>query len=294
MGPSASPAHFVAQLFSRETAALLRASTVARTTRDPEGVHQARVASRRLRAEINLLADVLDPRWCAHLERELAHFGRLLGRCRDLDVVTAHLGTVARGDPALDTSVITHLRARRDALGPRLNAALASHRYRTLLSRLVDGSLSPSLGTVPADWPTPLVTRWRTRWDTVAAALESPPTSEQLHALRIATKRARYASEVLDALVGGLQPVLDRASAAQDHLGLLHDQTVTSALVADWYRSPAAARGVDPGDAIESWARALRMDPPHPHRWLDPLNEALVLVEERRRDLERGPEPTRG
>ncbi len=294
MGPSASPAHFVAQLFSRETAALLRASAVARTSRDPEGVHQARVASRRLRAETGLLADVLDPQWCARLEHELHHFGRLLGQCRDLDVVIAHLDDVARGEPDLDITVVVHLRARRDALAPRLDAALGSRRYRQMLAHLVDGSLSPPLGLVGPTWSSPLVDRWRTRWEAVASAIEGPATDEQLHALRIATKRARYATEVVDALVGGLQPVLERAGAAQDHLGLVHDQAVTAALVAEWYRSPAAARGVDPGDAIEHWARALSMGRPHAHRWLDPLNEALVLVEERRPNLQKDRRRTPG
>ena len=285
MSRSVSPEHFVAQLLSRETAALLRSSSVARTSRDPEGVHQARVATRRLRAEVGLLAGVLDPQWSTHLEHELGHFGRLLGRCRDLDVVIARLDAIAGDDPTLDTTVIVHLRARRDALTPRLEAAIDSRRYRKMLSCLVNASLSPPLTPVPPDWRSPMLARWRDRWDAVATAMELPPTSEQLHALRIATKRARYASEVVDALVGKLQPVLDRASAAQDHLGLLHDQTVASALVAEWYGSPAAAQGVDPSDAIESWARALQADSPHAHRWLDPLNEALLLVEERSRSL---------
>lgn len=294
MSRSASPEHFVAQLLSRETAALLRSSAVARTSRDPEGVHQARVATRRLRAEVSLLADVLDAPWHTHVAHELGHFGRLLGRCRDLDVVIARLGAVAEEDPSLDTTVIAHLRARRDALTPRLDAAIDSHRYRRMLGYLVDASLTPPLASHLPDWCSPMIERWRSRWDAVATAMELPPTSEQLHALRIATKRARYASEVVDALVGKLQPVLDRASAAQDHLGLLHDQTVTSALVAEWYRSPAAAQGVDPSDAIESWARALQTGLPHAHRWLDPLNEALVLVEERSRNLPGSREPISG
>ncbi|MGC8511359.1 MAG: CHAD domain-containing protein [Acidimicrobiales bacterium] len=294
MSRSASPEHFVAQLLSRETAALLRSSAVARTSRDPEGVHQARVATRRLRADVSLLAGMLDPPWRARLVHELGHFGRLLGRCRDLDVVIARLDTTAGDDPTLDITVIVHLRARRDALTPRLDAAIDSHRYRKMLNYLVDGSLSPPLAPSPPDWCSPLVERWRRRWDAVATAMELTPTSEQLHALRIATKRARYASEVVDALVGKLQPVLDRATAAQDHLGLLHDQTVTSALVAEWYHSPAAAQGVDPNDAIESWARALQTDAPHAHRWLDPLTEALVLVEERSRHLPGSRERTSG
>src|SRR5262245_65749316 len=52
-----------------------------------EGVHQLRVATRRLRATLALFADALPARAREALERDLAEIGRAVGPVRDLDVL---------------------------------------------------------------------------------------------------------------------------------------------------------------------------------------------------------------
>ncbi len=44
-----------------------------------EGVHQARVASRRLRSDLKLLGMALDPEWLAQVRTDLKWLGEILG-----------------------------------------------------------------------------------------------------------------------------------------------------------------------------------------------------------------------
>ena len=55
---------------------------------DPEGVHQARVATRRLRSDLRTFGPVLDERWSEDLRAELRWLGAALGKVRDADVLT--------------------------------------------------------------------------------------------------------------------------------------------------------------------------------------------------------------
>ncbi len=54
---------------------------------DPEGVHQARVASRRLRSDLRTFRTALDPAWAEPLREELRWLGTVLGEARDADVL---------------------------------------------------------------------------------------------------------------------------------------------------------------------------------------------------------------
>jgi triphosphatase len=56
------------------------------TERDPEAVHQARIATRRLRSDLPTLRDFVDARWASQLGGELRALGAELGAARDIDV----------------------------------------------------------------------------------------------------------------------------------------------------------------------------------------------------------------
>ena len=58
---------------------------------DPEELHQARVATRRLRAVLRAARPLLDPGWTESLRAELSWLGGALGPVRDLDVLLDHL-----------------------------------------------------------------------------------------------------------------------------------------------------------------------------------------------------------
>src|SRR5205814_9825308 len=70
---------------------LLRHDAVVRLDEDPEGVHQARVATRRLRSDLRTFASLLEPAWVAALTEELKWLAEHLGAARDADVLLARL-----------------------------------------------------------------------------------------------------------------------------------------------------------------------------------------------------------
>ncbi|MCI0546219.1 MAG: CHAD domain-containing protein, partial [Candidatus Rokubacteria bacterium] len=64
----------------------------ARAGRDPEDLHQMRVAVRRLRAILRAGRPLFERRWVDGLRRELDWLGTALGEVRDLDILRAQLG----------------------------------------------------------------------------------------------------------------------------------------------------------------------------------------------------------
>src|SRR5438105_15341635 len=70
---------------------LLLADPIARVGEDPEGVHQARVATRRLRSDLRTFAPLLDPAWVTSLRDELRWLGAELGGAREAEVLLGHL-----------------------------------------------------------------------------------------------------------------------------------------------------------------------------------------------------------
>ena len=59
-----------------------------RLGKEPESLHQMRVATRQLRAVLRSARPLLVPEWADSLRDELRWLGRVLGPARDLDVPT--------------------------------------------------------------------------------------------------------------------------------------------------------------------------------------------------------------
>ncbi len=190
-----------------------------------EDVHQARVATRRLRSDLSTFGAVLDPVWLRHTRGDLKWLGSALGDLRDADVLADELA-----DAPLALS--QRLTAQRAAAGRRLAEALASARYLDLVDRLHAGSerIPLAMGAEPEAQrpagdvlPSLVSARWRAVHKQVRRAGHHP-TAAQLHRIRIKTKQLRYASEAAIPVVG--QPARRMASAAehvQTVLGQHHD-----------------------------------------------------------------------
>lgn len=111
-----------------------------RLDEDPEDVHQARVATRRLRSDLRTFRAFLPADWNAETREELGWLADALGRTRDADVLLERLHrqmeSLETRDAAAAGAIIGRLvedRARdRDALLAILN----SERYGRLLDRL--------------------------------------------------------------------------------------------------------------------------------------------------------------
>jgi CHAD domain-containing protein len=187
---------------------------------DPEELHKQRVATRRLRALLRSTRSQLqNPDRGERLVKELRWLGRVLGEVRDRDVLIAYLlGELETIDEAgAFGAVLELLDAERQEARERLLAALDSDRYRDLLAEL---DRPPALASDERLATAP-VTEYR-RLRKRAEKLGNQPSDSDLHRVRIAIKRVRYASEA----VGGENAFLRRAKEAQDLLGEHQDAAI--------------------------------------------------------------------
>jgi CHAD domain-containing protein len=188
-------------------------------------VHQARVATRRLRSDLKTFGAVLDPVWLTHTREDLKWVGATLGGLRDIDVLSQGLS-----DPPL--AVSQRLAVQRMEAGRQLAEVLASKRYLNLVDRLHAGSemLPLAAGCAfearrPAAevLPALVAAQWRALRRQVKRA-DPRPSPTQLHRIRIKAKRLRYAAEAASPIIG--KPARRTASAAehvQTVLGKHHD-----------------------------------------------------------------------
>lgn len=213
---------------------------------NPEDVHQARVALRRLRSDLHTFAPLLDPEPTARLRGEAGWFASLLGGVRDADVMAARLRRSAAALPMSDQAALESLLTRQEAERSAARDALLAGRCEERFLDLVDALVAAAAATPPAPAalaPAPevlsgLVRRpWR-RVCRARAAMSEHPTDAELHRLRIKAKRLRYAAEAAASVDGRRARRLARAAAAlQDVLGEHQDAVVLGA----WLRACAAA-----------------------------------------------------
>jgi CHAD domain-containing protein len=201
---------------------------------DPEGVHQMRVAARRLRSDLRTFAPLVSPAWAGSLTEELRWAARALGDVRDLDVLRARIEADRSGIEADLDPLFEWISERTTAARSALDAALTSDRYRALLERMVDAAATP-LVTSEAEQPCRAVLpslvaiTWR-KLKKEVARLDRNPSDEDLHKVRIRAKRARYAAEAVAPFLDDGDAVARFASGAariQDILGLHQDAIVT-------------------------------------------------------------------
>lgn len=243
---------------ARSVGLIVHHDAVVRAGLDPEGVHQARVGTRRLRSDLRAFGSLLLPAWATSLRDELSWLADALGAVRDADVLLERLqhrvAELPEDDRAAGTALVERLRAEREAARSRLLDVLDDQRYLDLLDRLVDAVHHPAV-VARADRPARKVLPglaaepWK-RLRKAVQALPADPPEDQLHAVRIRAKRARYAAEVAALAAGKPARRFAKAVAGlQEVLGGLQDAAVSEA----WLR--LAATEVAPAPA----AVALRL-----------------------------------
>lgn len=253
LSDGASAAEVIGAALTASVARIVDHDRVIRADADPEGVHQARVGTRRLRSDLRTFAPLLDRSWSEPLRVELRWLAAELGRTRDADVLLARFGRQITGLPAPDRvasgPLVDRLRHERDEAQRSLVETLDGRRYLELLDRLVDAARQPRLGPGAAEPATDVVARlvagpWR-KLRRAVAGLGDDPSDDDLHQVRIRAKRARYAADVVRPVIGGPAAGLAGALAdLQDVLGDLHDAAVAEA----WLRE--ATRALDPASTF--------------------------------------------
>ena len=227
------------------TEVLLVPAPRARLEVGPEGVHQSRVAARRLRSCLKQFRTVLDGRNLRELDARLADFARALGDARDLDVFLLNLGAEladAVGPGERRVAVLRRTaRQKREAAYLALRAMLDGPEFRQLIWTATRIAALRDWGSdrpVDADAPlrpfakATLARRWR-RLLKRGADIEEH-AAESLHELRLDAKRLRYSAELFAPLWAGksTRRFLKRLSGVQDALGVANDTHVARVLVA--------------------------------------------------------------
>ena len=203
---------------------------------DPEELHQMRVATRRLRAFLRVGRPLLDRAWVDGLRAELGWLGRELGPARDLDVlverIQADVDTLGPDGPDA-AGLVVGLEAERVAARSTVVEALTGERYLALLDRLDTIGEPPLSGDDPT-----LADLWRRQWKRTRRAvadLPPVPTDDELHAIRISIKRARYAAELAGHELGAKGTrFVAAAKDVQDVLGEHQDATVAEERIRAW------------------------------------------------------------
>ena len=239
-----SAADLVRHAIASSVAALLRHDPGVRLGDDPEDIHRARVATRRLRSQLRTFRGLVQPGWANALRDDLRWLADSLGRVRDKQVLAARLRgrttALAEGDATAVGELAAQLEVESGEARARLVLDMRSERYIGLLERLVDASRNPPVmlaAAEPASQAVAMLARrdWK-RLRQGVASLGKRPSDTELHHVRILAKRARYAAEAATPAVGKEATAFALAvTALQDVLGD-HQDSVTAQ---GWLRGAA-------------------------------------------------------
>ena len=215
---------------------------------DSEFVHQARVATRRMRSVLRLFGDAIPDRTAAYLAGELKWLGGEFGAVRDIDVFLLNLsrfeeriehlpGKKKRG---LEKLIEEH----RHGLLDILREALESPRYKTLERRFIQflerplptSPRAPLAAKIVHEVAPALITEKLDAVIQQGHAVLAEPKLKEFHRLRIRMKRLRYACEFMaPAYEGVIDPFIERMVEIQDCLGELQDTVFTREFVDSLY-----------------------------------------------------------
>ncbi|MGH2718331.1 MAG: CHAD domain-containing protein [Actinomycetota bacterium] len=240
LSPVATAGQLVRRAIAASVERYLRQEPGVRLGEDPEAVHQARVATRRLRSDLRTFAPLIDPAWGAEIGDRLRWLGGLLGAARDADVLfdrlRARAETLPEDDRPAGAKLVAELGADQEAAHTALLAGLTGERYLSVVQALVDAARAPHLlpesHRLAQEVALGLLSRpWRKLRQQVAS-LTAPVPDADLHEVRIRAKRCRYAAEALAPVLGRKSVVLARAAAGlQEVLGEHQDAVVAAGVL---------------------------------------------------------------
>jgi triphosphatase len=257
-----------------------------------EGVHQIRIAMRRLRSMLSAVSKLLpeaERRWVSD---ELKTLNATLGPARNLDVLATELLPPARDhapdQPGWDELTRAAENARADAYH-RVVEELSSPRHTAILLRLLrwfegcgwrqqpnaapEDALGVMIGIVA-----PAVLDRRRRAVRKRSRHFRRLTASGRHQLRIAVKKLRYAVELLDSLYDprDVRPFVKRLKRVQDGLGHANDVRTAYNLIIELGRNVAHIEPIADAGAqlLAGHERALAQNEKQLRRRLQRLNKA--------------------
>jgi CHAD domain-containing protein len=233
---------------------------------DMEGVHQARVATRRLRSDLGAFRALWDIAWAHELGREIGWFGKVLGAARDADILRARFQGHAAGWSVSERS---KLRSMMDTIGreddqanDQLRAVIHGERAGALVDRLRVAASRPAFTDQAGLHSSTLVVGVRevaAEFEHAVARAEATPTDELLHRVRIAAKHVRYPAETIVSVTPAAGPVALAAEGTQELLGQHHDAVVAERWLLRFGALDLAARERSDADEIRvAWPETAR------------------------------------
>jgi len=197
---------------------------------DEISVHQARVASRRLREALPVLGGRADEQALERAEKRVRRITRALGPVRELDVTLLLLAELEgkgsapkRAIARVRKSVIEERHQRRTEMLEEITPS----RLDTLRKRLVKVASPESHPKVPRNALMEAAAQSAQRAKALKAAIDRAGgiyLADRLHRVRIEAKKLRYALEIQRELMRSRSTAgLARLKAEQDLLGRMHD-----------------------------------------------------------------------
>lgn len=241
------PAGQAAALVLRNCLGQWLANDLAVRARQIEGVHQMRVALRRLRAALALFGDLLEATQLNHLDREAKWLARLLGTARDWDVF-------------LDTTLRPLMAQRPDEPCLAATCEAIERRRSIAYDEVLHGLDAPRTAALAFDLAAAAVEleaasdAERPIGDLAQRALERRYAkvlrrgrhlerldAEQRHELRIQLKKLRYGTDFFRFIYPGnrRKKFATELGDLQDLFGILNDAATAENLILQLYGAPS-------------------------------------------------------
>jgi CHAD domain-containing protein len=196
-----------------------------------KGVHDMRVAIRRLRSLIRDLKAIFDAHPFKRIQKTLKNLADALGDVRDQDVYIHTLEKLGADGPGpAITERIEYARKTREKAFRKLTRTL-SDKMAGRLTKDFSSAVDTVLGEPRLFRPSSVETAASeilsariTEVEKLGNAVYDPFDTTGLHETRIAAKRLRYAGEILSALFSKeLEEFVRETKDLQSHLGDVHD-----------------------------------------------------------------------
>ncbi len=229
---------------------------------DPEGLHDMRVATRRLRSALGTFRPFIKKKLRKHFMQELRLTGNALGGVRDIDVFFENLHHDIVGNPEIQSSSLEDFwQNKRSIARKQLVHHMDSARYQDFLLEFNSYLNTPFSGlkkintgeTVEKSLAAILLEHYRRVREFGGEVANA--SFEILHRLRIEIKKLRYTTEFFrEALGAGSESLIVDLKQIQDHLGALNDAVVAVSMITTFLEKSqemdAEVELFDPGEQV--------------------------------------------
>ena len=211
---------------------------------DPDTIHDLRVWSRRLQQTIRAMVSQTRGQGSRKAIKMLRRVRQALGSLRNLDVNVQLVQSRLQKAPSpllreAWEALENHLQADRGALLASARQEVAKHDLVSFIDRAQKLMSHTDADANPTTKLEAAVIASLADWDNVCNQANKIRSVENLHDLRIATKRLRYRAELLaDIGASSLRPMVKDLKEIQSALGDWHDRSVLLQSIAELIGQP--------------------------------------------------------